>query len=288
MDKLMKKFSAIVRSKKFWIVFIAVFMIIVTAIVCSQLLGEGGRNRKKKGYEVIQSQYVDWFVPSEIMPFLKHETEVNGAVVSDLFYMQTGAEEVPVFRFDFGDENAGDWLGLLTVDDEKIPVVYTVFVLSDEELSAIDETAAERYYALVDAFNEMVQDLNENPDFSSERLLEVGEDRQVGMVYWDVTLPSKMDVHETNEDGNYEAIFSGEVVGEMVILYRVCIGEGKQGVFQGYFEVDGKKQPVFVESYEVAERASWDEKDYATAYRMMDTVNDVLQKIRTSKYYSAK
>jgi len=285
----MRKIGAIARSRRFWIIILAVLIAVATTvIICTRWLGGDWQNRPKKGYDIIQSKYVDWAIPSECMAFLKYETEANGNVTSDLFYLQAGSEEVPIFRFDFGDENAGDWLGLLTIDDAKIPVVYTVFVPSDEELSAIDETAIESYYILMDVFNELVQDLNKNPAFTSERLSEVGEDRQMEMTYWDVTLPDKVTVQEKNEGGNYEAIFSGEVVGEMVFLYRVSIGEGQSGVFQGYFEVDGVKKPVFVESYELVERVSWDENDYATAYRMMDTVNDVLQQIRTSKYYSAK
>lgn len=285
----MKRNGAIIRSKRFWIIILAVLIVAVAAaVICSQWLGKDGQDDPKKGYEIIQSQYVDWSIPSECMTFLKYENEVNGNVVSDMFNMQVGAEEVPIFRFDFGDENAGDWLGLLTVDGVKIPVVYTVFVTSDEELSALGDSAADRYYMLMDVFNELVQDLNENTAFTSERLLDVGEDREIEMTYWDVTLPGKVTVQEINEDGDYEAIFSGEVVGEMVLLYHVTIGNEQSGTFQGYFELDGVKKAVYAEAYELGERATWTENDYETAYCMMDTINEVLAQIRSNKHYSAK
>ena len=96
----------------------------------------------------------------------------------------------------------------------------------------------------------------------------------------------EMKVLESSKNGTYEAVFSGEIVGEMVMLYRIRIGGEQIGSRLGYFEIDGVKKPISIESFTLAERESWSEDDYATAYRMMDTVNDVIAQITASKNYS--
>lgn len=289
MDKIMKKRKISLSGKKHWIVLFSVLAAVAAIVIICCNLGNGSTKpgQDDGSIETIQSKYIDWSVPAECMEFLRYENETTSNTVADMFFLKLGNVEMPIFRFDFGNENAGDWLGMLTVGEERIPVVYTVFMVTDEELAVIDG-AEEKYYRLMDVFNEMVQDLTESNGFATERLLDIGDDTEVKMTYWSVTLPEKITVQEKNEGGKYEAIFSGEVVGEMVLLYHVLIGEGQPGVFQGYFKVDGKKMPVYVESYELGERGTWTENDYAVAYGMMDTVNDVLEQIRTSKYFSAK
>lgn len=273
-----------VWNKKLARIIISVIMVLVAMTGCDNQAGVKFQSNNEP-YDVIKSTYVEWSIPSGCMEYLRYETEANDAVTSDMFYMVLGGQEIPIFRFDFGDESAGDWLGLLTVGEEKIPVVYTVFMVSDEELAAT-ENGAETYYMLMDLFNNMLNNLTAGSNFKTERPLQVGEDTNMNLTYWTVTLPNMMKVSENTADGNYEAVFSAEVVGEMVPLYRVCIGELQAESFLGYFEIGGVKQPVSVEAFELAERGDWSEDDYAAAYRMMDTINDVLQAIRQDKNFS--
>lgn len=74
----------------------------------------------------------------------------------------------------------------------------------------------------------------------------------------------------------------------VVPLYRVCIGEEQAKSFLGYYEVDGVKKPVSVETFELGEWDSWSEDDYAAAYRMMDTINHVIDTIMSSEQFSTE
>jgi len=52
--------------------------------------------------------------------------------------------------------------------------------------------------------------------------------------------------------------------------------------------VDGVKKPVSVESFDLGERETWSEDDYAAAYQMMDTINHVIETITQSKQFSTE
>jgi hypothetical protein len=74
----------------------------------------------------------------------------------------------------------------------------------------------------------------------------------------------------------------------MVLLYRIIIGDEQTGSLLGYYKVDGVKKAVCVESFTLVERESWNEDDYAAAYRMMDTINHVIETIMNSKQFATE
>lgn len=274
-------------TKRLGIIVLAVVLVVAIIIIC----GSQMRERKpflgnRKSFEIIHSEYVDWSVPADCMEFLKYETETNNNVVADMFYMQVGSAEIPIFRFDFGDENAGDWLGLLTVGEEKIPVVYTVFMVSDEELAAV-EGAEEAYYMLMDVFNEMVQDLTANKNFTQEKPIKMsGNEQEAVLTYWTVTLPTEMSYYETNENGTYQAFFYGYIQDEKIALYQVNIGDIIGDSPLGLYKIENEDKTVSITCHDIFDRADWSEDDYAVAYRMMDTINNVIEKITSSEYFS--
>lgn len=243
-------------------------------------------HNNRKSFEIIESKYVDWAVPSDCMEFLKHENEINDSVVADMFYMQAGSAEVPIFRFDFGDENAGDWLGQLTIGEERIPVVYTVFMVSDEDLAALDD-AEEIYYKLMDVFTEMVKDLSENKNFSTDKPIKISGNEQVAeLTYWTVTLPAEMSWQETNENGTYQVVFYGSIQGKEIVLYQVTIGDEATGDQLGLYNIDGENKIVSIICHDVLDRPDWSNDDNAVAYHMMDTINRVIDQILSSESYS--
>lgn len=284
----MRKNKDIMSSKRFWIIFLAAIVVITIIVsICSNLGGNSVPNQHDNGqFEVIQSQYVDWYVPSECMEFLKYENEVHNNMVADMFSMKVGTAEIPIFRFDFGDENAGDWLGLLTIGEEKIPVVYTVFMVSDEELAAISG-AEEAYYLLMDVFNGMVKDLNANKNFSADKPVNMsGNKQEVVLTYWTVTLPTEMSCYETNENGIYQVAFYGDIQGERIPLYQVNIGDTSAEGQLGLYRVNGEEKIISMICSGIPSRADWNDDDYAAVYLMMDTINDVIQQIMSSESFS--
>lgn len=254
---------------------------IVVVVVCLA----GGQTEKGKPTLKINTPYIDLVLPLELESLVTSDESTYGGIYTRAFYMNYNGEEQPLWRVDFGDPKAGDWIGILKTEGGDIPVAMTGFVIGNEELAALGEEGSRLYGECMQGYSVMLDGIMADPRFTTERPLAVGEDTEIKMAYWTVTLPEKMKVQENSKNGNYEAVFSGEVVGEMVMLYRVWIGGEQTSSQLGYFEIDGVKKPISIESFALAERESWGEDDYATAYRMMDTINDVIEQITSSKNY---
>lgn len=268
---------------------IALGVIIVLVLA---LLGSGKNAVSDKKPQIptvkINTPYIDLLIPMEVAEYITNDESTYGDVYTRAFYMNYGGSELPLWRVDFGDPYAGDWVGILQTKQGDIPVVMTVFTISDEELEALGEEGARLYGECMQGYIVMVDGIMADLRFTSERPLAVGEDTEIKLTYWNVTLPSKMKVMESSEGDNYTATFSGEVVGEMVLLYRIIIGDEQTGSLLGYYKVDGMKKAVCVESFTLVERESWNEDDYAAAYRMMDTINHVIETIMSSKQFTTE
>lgn len=282
----MSKIKEIVKNKKLMIIIpVAVLAVAIVAVIACTSGGEGALFQGLRPVEVIQSKYVKWSVPKEYTEILKYEYEENGDIASDMFSLQLGDKEVPVFRFDFGDENAGDWLGVLTVGEEQIPVVYTVFMMSDEELAAAGDTDG-AYYKLMDLFNQLVKDFEADKNFSTKKPVMVsGSYKEVALTYWTVTLPEEMHCSESNENGTYQALFYGDIHGEKVALYQVNIGDEIAETELGFFQVDGQDKVVSIKVCDIFNRSDWNDDDYAVAYLMVDTINTVIEQITSSELF---
>ena len=134
----------------------------------------------------------------------------------------------------------------------------------------------------------MLDGIVNDPRFTYEKAIEIGEEAPVSMNYWAVDLPESMWITENTENGNYEATFYTEICGENVALYVVRIGDVKAETELGFFEINGEKLAVSVGSFDLPERATWSTDDYSTAYRMMDTINNVIESIMQSKQFSTE
>ena len=286
-DKTARK---MLKSKRFVAAGIIVLCVIIVFVLA--LLGGGKNTVSGKGPQIptvkINTPYIDLLIPMEVAEYITNDESTYGDVYTHAFYMNYGGNELPLWRVDFGDPYAGDWVGILQTEQGDIPIVMTGFAISDEELEALGEEGARLYGECMQGYIVMVEGIMSDPRFTAERPLEIGEDTGMELAYWKVTLPDKMKVQENSESSNYTATFSGEVAGEMVLLYRITIGDTQTGSFLGYFKVDGVKKAVSVESFDLVERDSWNEDNYAAAYRMMDTINDVIDTIMQSKNFSTE
>ena len=244
------------------------------------------KNEQKIPTVKISTPYIDLLIPEKVAAYITDDESTYGAVYTCAFYMNYGGEQVPLWRLDFGDANAGDWVGMLKTDSGDIPVVMTGFLVTDDQFAALGEDGSQLYSECMQGYSVMLNGIMSDPRFNAERPLAVGEDTSVQLTYWKLTLPDTMYVTENNADGNYEAVFSGEVKGEMVSLYRVCIGENQARSLLGYYNVDGVKMHVSVESFDLGERVTWSEDDYAAAYKMTDTINYVIEEIMQSKQFT--
>ena len=272
-------------GKWVWLIGVIVVMVVIAVIVGGLQLS---KQENKSHYAKINTPYIDLLVPEELEDVISSDESTYGSVCTYAFYMNYSEVEMPLWRIDFGDANMGDWVGMLKTDMGNVPVVMTTFAASEEELAALDEDGYVLFNDCMQAYSVMLDGIMSDSRFSPDRPLAIGEDMEMQLAYWTVTLPNTMSVLENTEGGDYEAVFSAEVVGEKIKLYRVCIGEKQAKSLLGYYEVDGVKRPVSVESFVLVERESWSEDDYAAAYRMMDTINLVIETIMQSEQFSAE
>lgn len=260
-----------------------VMLIAVIATGCG-----GGNTEIEMPSLKFSTPYIDLMLPLELEDLITSEEGTNGNVYTCAFYLHYEEEEIPLWRFDFGDSNAGDWVGVLKTAEGDIPVVMTGFAVTDEQLATLGEDGSRMYGECMQGYSMMLESIMSDPRFTAERPLAVGDDTDMELTYWKVSLPDTMEVLESTENGSYEAVFSGKVAGEIVDLYRVCIGEEQALSFLGYYEVDGVMKAVSVESFDLTEQDDWSEDDYATAYRMMETINHVIETILQSKQFSVE
>lgn len=284
-----EKQSEKISQRKSVKITLLVCAVVVLAVVVTLIAGFFVRkNEPEIPVCKINTPYIDLMLPVELESVITSDESTYGTIYTRGFYMNYGGTEQPLWRVDFGDANAGDWVGVLKTDKGDIPVTMTGFAIDAEELAALGEEGSQLYSECMQAYIVMLDGIMADSRFSPDHPLAVGEDTSMPLTYWTVTLPDTMKVSENTADGNYEAVFSAEVVGEMVCLYRVCIGENQAESLLGYYEVDGVKKPVSVEAFELAERANWSDDDYAAAYRMMDTINHVIDTIMQSKQFSTE
>jgi len=224
--------------------------------------------------------------PEDLSEYVIREQSTYDSATTEAFYIKNGDEAIPLFRIDVGNQNLGDWLGVLRTESGNIPVTYTVFTISEEDMASLGEDAEALYTDLMNGFNVILDGIFSDPRFSSEKPIEVGEEESMSMNYWTVNLPDNMWVTENIEDGNYEAVFFSQIQGENVALYTVRIGDVKAETELGLFTIDGEEKPISIGSFDLSEKPNWSSEDYSTAYRMMDTINDVIQQIISSESYS--
>ncbi|MBP3646771.1 MAG: hypothetical protein J6K55_10150 [Clostridia bacterium] len=240
----------------------------------------------ESGYILVENPYIMLRLPKENSEYIMHEQEVHGITTTETFYMVDGEKKKPLYRIDFGDKTSGDWLGTLKTENSEIPITYTVFALSEEEIGALGESEEERYFALLDGFSIMLDGIYSDSRFSAEKPLDIGADQQATLAHWTLTLPGNMTWTESTENGSYHAVFYGMVQGERIALYTVRIGDETAQTVLGQYKLDGVDKPISVESYDLAENANWTEDDYSAAYRMMDTINELIQAITSSENFS--
>ena len=224
--------------------------------------------------------------PEELAECVIREKSTYGLAVTETFYLKNGEDAIPLFRIDVGDQSLGDWLGTLQTENGNIPVTYTVFEISEDDMAALGENAEVLYADLMNGFNLMLEQIFNDPSFTSEKAIEVGESQGMAMRYWTVDLPDDMWVEENMVEGNYEAVFYCSILGEHVAIYKVCIGEVTAETELGLFDVEGVKKTVSVGSFDIPENPNWSSEDYSMAYRLMETINLVIETIMQSEHFS--
>ena len=267
-----------IKSRWKLILLLAV-VIVLSGLQWTSLAGQNVEN----GVSVNLSCGISLEIPSEYAQIVVHNQKKHFSPVSEVFSMQVGEEEIPLYRIDFGNESFGEWLGVIQTEEGDIPVTFMVYPLSAEELEVLDEETVLTYYGAMENLNLVLDAICMDPRFVQEIPDGIGEYRELELEHWMLDLPSKVSCVESNENGVYSASFFGRICGEDVPLYTVNIGDEDDAI--GVYNLNGEERPLSVDVYEVGKNAFWSEEDYEAAYRMLDTINDVMDVILSSEDY---
>lgn len=235
---------------------------------------------------LVETVYGPLAFPQELYDELRHTEVIEGSIAVEIFYMMGTEGEKELYRIYFADPQAGTHAGYLKTDSGEISVSYSLCVYDDEIFDTEDDRKL--YHNMMDAFSVIMNSLHDDERFSEEGYQTPVGQQEVKLRYWTVTLPESIQYTETEENGNYRVNFFGEVSGERIDLYMVGLGDVESEATIGTYTVDGVKRSVYVQTYESSWSDILNDDNYEIAYHMMDTINDVIQQIQSSEYYSAQ
>lgn len=268
---------------------VIIMAVLMTAAVALVLLRNSGVDLQiEKSGQTVELAYGFKIQLSEAYSdIVEHTQEKHEDRITEVFVLKNDKVDMSLFCINFGDRESGDWLGQLNIDGIGVPVTYILFSPEAEELQKLDEKGLAAYDAMRTSFSDLLNTIVTDSRFVMEEEqddLVMGQQRE--MTYWSVALPEVITFEEISEDDFYQANFFGEVKNEQIMLYSVRIGDDSLFSELGLFEIDGVKRVVSVETYSLKEQDDWEQSEFERAYRMMDTINDVIHQIMASEHYS--
>ena len=224
--------------------------------------------------------------PAELEGYLRHDEITSAGVTMEVFYMQLPNGELELFRIYFGEDIPEGKMGYLLVDGREMPVSYATCEYGREDFP--NSTSWERYFVMMDGFNIVLRSIVEMPGFSEMRETERIDQREVSLHYWTLLLPEIITCQESNAEGIYRANFYLSLGGENQLLYSFQLGEPSFEAVLGSYIVNGNKEVLSVESNDAVFNVQWSAEERQLVYDMMDTINDVINTIMSSKQFSAE
>ena len=244
---------------------------------------EGGEHiGKTSEVEKIQTAHMVLEFPAEYAENLKHEEHIGSERTEEVFYMVHRGVSIELFRICFGDQTAGTPVGYLHMESGAVPVTVQV---GDGPMDMDDETE-NLYFGMMEGMNKVLDCVYRDARFSEHLEFHPGEETEAAMKYWTVELPESITWEESTEGDLYQVNFYGKVASTQIKLYSICIGDEGPGNPLGTMEIDGKSKTVFVKIEGLSQADMMSETERSIVYSMLDTVNDVVQQIVSSKHFS--
>lgn len=233
----------------------------------------------------LSTKYCTIALPEEGKELLKHQEVVQGTIAVEIFSMLHDKTETELFRVYFGDANIGTFIGFLATESGDVPVSYDVCSYEQEFFQ--NEKTKELYYQMMDSFTVILDSIYSNSSFQEDDYTVPTEEQRVSMKYWNVDVLEEIEWEEVEQKDLYRADFYAELHGERTLLYSISLGETETGDYTiGYFSVDGKYRPVWINVYALNITEAWEEEEITTGYRMLETLNAVTDVIIASSNYA--
>ena len=260
-------------QKKVTCLVLAMVMCVLSA--CS---GYGAQQQMK-----IETAYGPLVFPKTLEDVLVHKEVAGENGVEEIFYMEMDGEEKEIFRIIFGESSEGTRVGYLYTQDDVVAISYSVCAYLGEDFNSAE--VRDRYYAAMDGFNEAVNKLCEDERFSNIERAELGAQREVTLRYWTVQLPETVTWEEIGENSEYRVDFYGKMGDDKIELYSVGFDEAYSDYDIGYMKVDDTVETVYVKIHDSPIDQSWTEEEQNIFYRLMETLDNVVNSIVNNKAY---
>lgn len=231
----------------------------------------------------IETVYGTLAFPETLQDNLRHMEVTDGSIAMEVFYMVAAAGEKELYRIHYADAQVGTLVGYLTIDGKEIPVSSSTCEYTDEAFA--DEEERKLYYSMMDAFSTVMNSLYADPRFNETRAAEPVGEQEIKLRHWKVTIPENVQYVEKEENGTYQVDFYGEVSGEQIRLFMIGLGNIEAETMLGMYTVDGIQKPIMVEVYSMEQYAMWPEEDQTIIYKMMESLNTIIQTIVTDKNF---
>ena len=230
----------------------------------------------------IETEYVTLSYPAEFEGLLTHREVVQDEVALEVFMGMIGESEYEIFRIYFNDATQGAVVGYIVHGEEEIPVSYYVSTY-DEELTT--ENAKKDYYVMMDVFEAVMNSIYAAPQYTAERYEEPVGTSEAILKYWEVEIPENVYWEETDNELGYRVNFYGIVNDRRVDLYTIGWGEMESHYSLGTIMIDDVERDIQVYIYDLPEENDWDDVDYNSVYRMLESVNVVTDAIMAGNAY---
>lgn len=234
---------------------------------------------------LIETSVCQILFPEDAYDVLVYDEHSQAGEVMGIFYAANGESKQEVFRLIFSPIEQQNAVGFLKIPNGDLFVSISVCDYRDEDFS--DDNAKENYYTIVSAINTVLESI-----YADERFCKIDEynaqNFAAEFAYWSVELPENVVWEEEFLDENYMVTFYGDIGDKRVKLYSVSIGNKLLGSQIGFYSVDEQWNPVTVESYPFSLDKGWTDSQIAELQTLMSTINDVLQAITSSEFYSER
>lgn len=264
--------------------------VIVVLLLC---LG-GGTADKKDELMNIKTTYVTLKYPKTYKKYLKHQEILEGSDATEVFSMAYEGVEAELFRLCFTANEPENVEGYLETDQGSLYVSVQPYtegpdlsglMQDDQDLEKAQEVEAV-YYSMMGAMGQVLESVKEDSRYSLVKGV-AGNDKQTGEVlYWKVSLPKAITWQSREDDGTQEVAFAATVGEKRISLYTIALNDIPVETTIGQYTHQGKVKYVTVEICDLDAQGPLTQDELTAAHMLMETLNDVLQVIRSDSNFS--
>lgn len=271
--------------------------VVLVAVLVLLLLWQGGGTAEKKDETMnIQTTYVTLKYPKAYKKYLQHQEILEGSDAIEVFSMVYEGVEAELFRLCFTADEPESAEGYLQTDNGALYVFVEPCAdglnLNDlawdsEEMDKTQEIES-IYYSMMGAMGQVLESVKADSRYSIVKGVAENDKKTEEILYWKISLPKAVSWQSSEDDGTHKIAFRATVGEKDIALYTIALGDiaGENAI--GQYTHQGKTQYITVEICDLDAQGPLTQEELTAAHVLMDTVNDVLQAIRSDGNFSSE